>query len=377
MIKTNLEHLVRMIFYNDKSDTSMSQTNAPLTDQQILTQTRPYFFACVISGILAVYCLFSGDFIPAILFAILCLLLSVNLLNSRSNKKTEEVVSWFKYSSVALGLFALIGLSLRPDFASTWLYVIPLLIFFFYDFRPALYLVIGFTLLAILELYLFANIFESIQAVLNYFLYLSMTCSLVYLRELRRKQLKPLRRTDNLTKAATREHLDHDLTKEIQRSEREGSDLSLVAMGVDKNCLSKLSTKEKDSVVIHLGKLLHNNLRLFDSYYLWEPYEFLIVLPHTSSAQAVKIANALRVKIRKEIQSGLEQVTVSAGISGLNIGDDSQSIIERASQALKETMAQSQNRTQVFRDSNQPSDQDDMSGDASSADKPEGEHHAS
>ncbi len=322
------------------------------SDQQILTQTRPYFMACLCAGLLAVYSLFSVNIVPAILFAILCILLSVNILNSRTTKKHEVVLSWFKYSSLALGLIALIGVSLHPDAASTWLFFIPLLIFFFYDFRPALYLVIGFTLLAILALYLFGNIFESFQTIYNYFLYLSMTCSLVYLRELRRKQLKPLRRTDNLTKAATREHLDHDLTKEIQRSEREGSELSLVAMGLDKNCLTKLSTKEKDTVIIHLGKLLHNNLRLFDSYYLWEPYEFLIVLPHTSSAQAVIIANALRVKIRKEIQSGEEQITVSAGISGLNIGDDSQSIIERASLALQETMEQSHNRTKVYRESN-------------------------
>lgn len=350
LIVNRLEHLASMIFNNEKNESAIPQTSSSQTDQQILTQTRPYFFACVLSGVLAVYCLLSVDLIPAILFAILCLLLSINLLNSRSNKKTEDVTSWFQYSSIALGLFALIGLSLRPDFASTWLYVVPMLIFFFYDFRPALYLVIGFTLLATLELYLFANIFESAQAILSYFLYLSMTCSLVYLRELRRKQLKPLRRTDNLTKAATREHLDHDLAKEIQRSEREGSDLSLVAMGVDQNCLSKLNSKEKDAVIIHLGKLLHNNLRLFDSYYLWEPHEFLIVLPHTSSSQAVKIANALRVKIRKEIQADQEQITVSAGISGLNIGDDSQSIIERASHALKETMAHSHNRTKVYRD---------------------------
>ena len=369
---TRLEHHASMIFNNEKSDSVLPQTSSSQTDQQILTQTRPYFFACALSGVLAVYCLLTLDLIPAVLFAILCFLLSINLLNTRSNKKTEDVVSWFQYSSIALGLVTLIGLSLQPDYASTLLYVIPLLIFFFYDFRPALYLVIGFTFLGTLELYLFANIFESAQAILSYFLYLSMTCSLVYLRELRRKQLKPLRRTDNLTKAATREHLDHDLAKEIQRSEREGSELSLVAMGVDQNCLSKLSSKEKDAVIIHLGKLLHNNLRLFDSYYLWEPYEFLIVLPHTSSSQAVKIANALRVKIRKEILAGQEQITVSAGISGLNIGDDSQSIIERASQALKETMSQSHNRTKVYRDSQQNSDHsEDANG------NPEGEQHAS
>jgi diguanylate cyclase (GGDEF)-like protein len=359
-----------MIFINEKTGSTPHQSGGSQTDQQLLTQTRPYFFACVLSGVLAVYSLANMDIIPAILFAMLCLLLSINLLNSRSNKKPAEVIAWFRYSSIALGLFALIGLSLRPDFASTWLYVVPLLLFFFYDFRPALYMVIGFTLIGLLALLLFGNIFERIQAVLNYFLYLSMTCSLVYLRELRRKQLKPLRRTDNLTKAATREHLDHDLTKEIQRSEREGSELSLVAMGVDKNCLSKLSPKEKDAVIIHLGKLLHNNLRLFDSYYLWEPYEFLIVLPHTSSSQAVKIANALRIKIRKEIHVGQEQVTVSAGISGLNIGDDSQSIIERAYQALQETMAQSHNRTKVFRDSNHTHDEETGSNQSA-----EGESH--
>lgn len=370
--KTRREQPASMIFNNDKSDSAIVHTSGSQTDQQILTQTRPYFFACVLSGVLSVYCLLSVDLIPAILFAILCLLLSINLLNTRSNKKPEDVVAWFQYSSIALGLFALIGLSLRPDFASTWLYVVPLLIFFFYDFRPALYLVAGFTLLGTLELYLFANIFESAQAILSYFLYLSMSCSLVYLRELRRKQLKPLRRTDNLTKAATREHLDHDLAKEIQRSEREGSELSLVAMGVDQNCLSKLNSKQKDAVIIHLGKLLHNNLRLFDSYYLWEPYEFLIVLPHTSSSQAVKIANALRVKIRKEVQADQEQITVSAGISGLNIGDDSQSIIERASQALRETMAQSHNRTKVYRDNQQLSDSENQASDSH-----EGEHHAS
>jgi diguanylate cyclase (GGDEF)-like protein len=178
-----------------------------------------------------------------------------------------------------------------------------------------------------------------------------MSCCLVYLRELRRKQLKPLRRTDNLTKAATREHLGDDLTKEIQRSEREGSELSTVALAIDKICLSKLSPKEQDAVTIAIGKLLHNNLRLFDSYYLWEHHEFLIVLPHTSSVQAVKIADSLRIKVRKEIEVHGESITVSAGVSCLNIGDDSDSITERATKALTETQATSINRTHIYRES--------------------------
>lgn len=343
----------------------------PQTDQQLLTQTKPYFYACLLAGIVAVYSLFTGEFIPAILSAVLCLLLSINLLMSKDHKRQESVLSWFQYSSLALALFALIGLTLRPDYASTWLYFIPLLIFFFYEFKPALGIIASLTILTAVALYLFADVFESIQIILNYFLYLGLTCSLVYLRELRRKQLKPLRRTDNLTHAATREHVDHDLTKEIQRSEREGCDLSLVAMGIDKICLSKLSPKEQDTVVIQIGKLLHNNLRLFDSYYLWEPNEFLIVLPHTSSSQAVKIANALRVKIRKEIHSDKEQITVSAGVSGLNIGDDSQSLIGRALQALQETQSVSHNRTKAFRENHNSNTSDDLPDDLQ-----ESIHHA-
>jgi diguanylate cyclase (GGDEF)-like protein len=342
------------------------------TDHQLLIETKPYFYACITTGFLAVYSLLSGNFIPAFLAASLCILLSINLLKNKNTKKLEDGFRIFKYSSLALGLLGLIGLTLNTEYASTWLYFIPLLIFFFYDFKPALALITGFTVLITIALNLFGNIFENIQALLNYFLYLSMAFSLVYLRELRRKQLKPLRRTDNLTKAATKEHLDHDLTKEIQRSEREGSELSLVALGVDKNCLSKLTPKEQDSAIILLGKLLHNNLRLFDSYYLWEPHEFLIILPHTSSSQGIKIANALRIKIRKELQLGQEEITVSAGLSCLNIGDDSQSIIERASQALKETQATSQNRTLAFRDSKASRSHDDLK---TTQDK--GESHAS
>lgn len=341
------------------------------TDHQFLIDSKPYFYASIFSGVLAVYSLLLGYFVPACLSAILCLFLSINLLRNRDPKQLEAGFPGFKHSSLGLGLFGLIGMAITPEFASTWVYFIPLFIFFFYDFKPALYLTIGFSVLITVELNLFGNVFENIQTLLNYYLYLSMACSLVYLRERRRKQLKPLRRTDNLTKAATKEHLDHDLTKEIQRSEREGSELALVALRVDNKVLSKLSPKEQDSVIIHLGKLLHNNLRLFDSYYLWEAHEFILVLPHTSSAQAVKIANALRVKIRQEVHSGQEEVTVSAGISGLNIGDDSQAIIERASLALKETQSISHNRTLVFRESTASQDYEQT---PNTADK--GDHHA-
>ena len=322
------------------------------SDHQLLIHSKPYLYATGLSCALALLTLLDGQIYLAILIGALSSLLAINLYKSQNKKTLAQSFKWFKYSSLALALMTLLGLSMGIDAIKTWLYFVPLLIFFFFEFKPALWLVAGFSIIALTQLEQTLNIFESTQTSLNYLLYLSMSCSLVYLRELRRKQLKPLRRTDNLTKAATREHLDDDLSKEIQRSEREGSELSTVAMAIDNICLSKLSTKEKDAVTVSIGKLLHNNLRLFDSYYLWEHHEFLVVLPHTSSVQAVKIANALRIQVRKSIEIKGENITISAGVSGLNIGDDSSTLTFRATQALKETLDKSSNRTQLFRESN-------------------------
>lgn len=322
----------------------------PQSDHQLLIESKPYLYASIFSGLLCFSALLDGQILFAVQSAILCLILLTNRIANNSIKNEAQGLLWLKRTSTALGIITIIGLMLGIGGAKTWLYFTPLLLFFVYPFQTAIWLVGGFSFLALLSLNANPLILENIQVSLNYILFLGISSSLVYLRELRRRQLKPLRKTDNLTKAATREHLDDDLTKEIQRSEREGSELSTMALAIDTACIAKLSPKEQDTVTIDIGKLLHNNLRLFDSYYLWEHHEFLIVLPHTSSSQAIKIANALRIQIRKDITVNDESITVSVGVSGLNIGDDSHTLTFRAAQALEETLAKSSNRTHLYRE---------------------------
>ncbi|MFT5718936.1 MAG: diguanylate cyclase (GGDEF)-like protein, partial [Oleiphilaceae bacterium] len=320
------------------------------SDHQLLIQSKPYLYASLLSGLLSFATLLDGQYIFAAQMAIFCLLLFVNRFKSSEGKNAKLSLQWFKQTSIALGFITIASLILGIESAKIWLYFIPLLVFFVFPFKAALWLVGAFSVISMFALSSTNQSLEYIQVSLNYLLYIGISCSLVYLRELRRRQLKPLRRTDNLTTAAIREHLDDDLVKEIQRSEREGSDLATMALSVDTICNNKLSSKEQDTVTINIGKLLHNNLRLFDSYYLWEHHEFLIVLPHTSSSQALKIANALRIQIRKSITMSNEAITVSIGVSGLNIGDDSGSLTFRATQALKETLEKSSNRTNLYRE---------------------------
>lgn len=319
------------------------------SDHHILTHSKAYLFASCTLVLLCIGYLATAQLFAGIITALLCVTLFALRWPPAFVQKWPDNL-FLKGCSLALAVLSLWALWRDPQGTQTWLYAVPLMVFFIFEFKPAIWLVGAYTLLLSIVLGQQQDPINNVLFAWQYVLLIGISFSLVYLRELRRRQLKPLRRTDNLTSAATREHLDDDLTKEIQRSEREGCDLAIMALAIDPNCLSRLSPKQQDIATIDIGRLLHNNLRLFDSYYLWQAHEFLIVLPHTSSAQAIKIANALRVKVRKEITAGKEDVTISVGISGLNVGDDSQSLCQRATEALRHIQKKGENRTQLFRE---------------------------
>ncbi len=322
------------------------------SDHQILTHSKAYLFATFSLLLLTIGYLATGQLLSGLMSAGLGLTL-VALRWPPGFKPQWTSAHYSKLCTVVMSLLSLALLWFDPDGMQLWCYSIPLLMFFIFEFKPAIWLVGAYTLILSLILGTRQDPIHNMEFGWHYILLIGISFSLVYLRELRRRQLKPLRRTDNLTMAATREHLDDDLAKEVQRSEREGSDLAVMALAIDPICLSRLSPKEQDTVTVDIGRLLHNNLRLFDSYYRWQAHEFLIVLPHTSSAQAIKIANALRVRVRKEIRLNDEPVTISVGISGLNVGDDGHALCQRATQALQSSQEKGPNRTQLFRDNDE------------------------
>jgi len=328
----------------------------PQSDHQLLIQSKYYFFSAILSGFLCLFSLFTGNWLLSMLSLILCVLLAAGKFKGAEQQNLEQGRNWLKWISLALAFITLVGVFSGVETIKIWLYAAPLLIFFFFDFKPAMTVIAVLSIVTGIVLNAGDSAFENIQFSASYILYLGISCALVYLREVRRKQLKPLRRTDNLTQAATREHLEDDLAKEIQRSEREGSELAVMAMSLDEDCLTKLNAKQVSGVIIELGRMLHNNLRVFDSYYQWDPEEFLIVLPHTSSAQANKIANELRVRFRKEIQVKEEKISISVGIAGLNVGDDARILPEKANEALKYSRKKGSNRTQLYREQAPASD---------------------
>ncbi|SFM74748.1 GGDEF domain-containing protein [Marinobacter zhejiangensis] len=186
------------------------------------------------------------------------------------------------------------------------------------------------------------------QFISSMLLTLALSGILVYLREYKSRQLAPLRRTDELTQAASREYLSADLHKEIQRSEREGTDMAVILVGLDSHLSDKDPDEDIRAILPRIGRFLHSQLRDFDSYYRVADLQFLVILPNVATAEAAQTAETVRKGLGSLLESHGLNLTVSAGIAGLNIGDDSDSLQQSAANALRRAQQQGGNRVQSY-----------------------------
>lgn len=248
-----------------------------------------------------------------------------------------------------LGLGSLLGWMTELLF---WNLLVPLLFFLLWPVKWATVLSVVFILGVVILGNLTAGPLGMLRHQLIPVLLLTsmLTALFVYLREVKAQQLAPLRRTDALTQASTQEHLHADLHKEIQRSEREGTALAVVRLGLDAS-EDALPTADRDALLRHLGRLLHSHLRAFDSYYRINDSGFLLILPSTPTSKAVSQAESIRAATAQTMRSMDVELSVSAGVIGLNVGDDAQTLIRYAEESLDRAQSRGGNRTQSWTES--------------------------
>ncbi|WP_158223111.1 GGDEF domain-containing protein [Halovibrio salipaludis] len=171
----------------------------------------------------------------------------------------------------------------------------------------------------------------------------------VYLREYKAAQLAPLRRTDSLTLASTRDYLDSDLNREIRRGEREGTPVTVAVLHLD-DPETPLPEQDQSNLMVRLGRLLHRTLRDFDSYYRSDETGFIIVLPATATPDSVGTIEGIRSQARDMLTREGIELTLSAGVVGANVGDDARSLSEKAQETLLRAQKQGGNRTLTWTD---------------------------
>jgi len=313
------------------------------TELSIIMRTRLYYSGAAITALLALTGLLTGHFEGAIIALLFSTLLVINNLFIKNNLLTH-------ITTLFLAAATLLSITSSQYSVAPWSYIFPLLLFFFYPLKVASISVALYSLSLIIILNYLSSGPVKVELLINYLLCLTLTGGFVYLREVKNKQLKPLRRTDNLTLASTKEHLNDDLEKEIQRSEREGTELSVMALAIDERGFDQVDAADHNTLLNKLGQTLHENLRAFDSYYRWKDHEFLIIFPYTSTKEAMKTAEKLRIGIKESLSNDQQSITVSVGTASLNVGDTASSMLDMSLTALHQAQESGNNRTQSYVD---------------------------
>ncbi len=158
--------------------------------------------------------------------------------------------------------------------------------------------------------------------------------------------------TDALTGLYNRRRFHEVLSKEIERTKRYHTPLSLVMIDIDhfKKVNDNFGHQEGDRMLKEVPEILSGLVRTTDTVARYGGEEFVMILSNTAKADAVICAERIREKIESHAfgSAGIN-ITVSAGVAGMpDPGIDSEDkLIRCADLAMYRAKQNGRNRTEV------------------------------
>ena len=148
--------------------------------------------------------------------------------------------------------------------------------------------------------------------------------------------------TDGLTQLANRKAFDYELQHVAEDANINETPFSLVMIDIDhfKSFNDNFGHQVGDQVLKLVAKTLTDGIKGQDFAARYGGEEFAIILPNTSLAAAIHVANTLRQAVAtKELVNRstghkLGRVTMSAGVSEYKHNEDPNFLVERADAAL-------------------------------------------
>lgn len=166
-------------------------------------------------------------------------------------------------------------------------------------------------------------------------------------------ELQSQLRIDPMTGLLNRGALNKDMQKEVSRALRYKYPVSIFMADIDhfKNVNDLYGHPAGDSIIKITANLIKKGIREADSVYRYGGEEFLALLPHTDSGNAVIFAERIREKIAKYLFVDRKHdisiaISISAGITELRQHDDAASFIARADKALYLAKQSGRNRVE-------------------------------
>ena len=167
-----------------------------------------------------------------------------------------------------------------------------------------------------------------------------------------RAELERLSVTDELTGLANRRHLDDELAREVQRSERHAHPFAVIMLDVDRFKLFNDTHGHPagDAVLAELARILRKSAREVDTVARYGGEEFFLIVPETSVTGVALMAERIRASTEAHafaVGDGAAEVrvTVSLGYAVFpEHGRTPDAMIDAADQALYRAKQGGRNR---------------------------------
>jgi len=173
--------------------------------------------------------------------------------------------------------------------------------------------------------------------------------------EVLRERLESVRReslTDPLTGIANRKAFDTDLAQSIEHAIENGEPLSLLMCDIDhfKNFNDTWGHQTGDQVLRLVANCISENVKGRDTAARFGGEEFVVILPQTALADAVKLADQIRSKVeskklvKKSTGDILGAITISIGVTQYDLRETGIDLVRRADACLYAAKRSGRNR---------------------------------
>lgn len=170
------------------------------------------------------------------------------------------------------------------------------------------------------------------------------------------RRMRDMAMTDTLTGAANRRSANEFMSKEYDRTQRDGVPFTLIMMDVDKfkKINDSYGHEMGDQVLKVMTRVAKDIMRPTDLLVRWGGEEFLVVAPDTDAAHGFALAEMIRLAIEKTPIEGCHPVTVSMGVSLIGVGESLENALGRADAALYQAKDTGRNRSILAQDASTP-----------------------
>jgi len=210
-----------------------------------------------------------------------------------------------------------------------WIYFYAFAAMFLFPMKKALFLLFGYAPLALYLIFNFVPPLEQPQVLFTFIAISTVAIFLAVVKSRTNKLLEPLISKDLETGAHKEKFLRQALGTEITRAEREGTALTLMYFQLKPGY--RTIKKTHTSFLQQVANAINEILRPFDQFYRLQQDGFAVILPHTTTSEAIMKANGML----KNISHSKHKKNIQLGLASLNVGDTADTLIFTAKQDCK------------------------------------------